>query len=443
MNTLHWKQIAALSGNCVKEIDRNGNIVAVNDRCREVLEAADESELLGKSWRDLWPESLWPEIEGAIDAARRGEVGRFSGEATTLRGRKRYWDVMVACGPEGSDPDNLLVMRHDVTLHREATKAQQTLNAALRKQIGMQQLNAEEVEMRYARLTERLQGEQSHDYVAQLSIDALRGQLASSEKNLDLAQAASLIADGVSQNVQKEQAISHLIAGLAHDFNNMLSTTIMSLSICRESELTAKQAELIKFALESSEQAGTLAKRLMSFSRRYTIEPREIDLGKVVSDIFSFAAHSLGARYPLELQKDAKRYPTFADPHMVEQAFINLCLNARDASKEGAKIVIRLDELAIGASEGSLARPQGHFVTLSVIDHGTGMTPEVQEHLFEPYFTTKAAGRGTGLGLAQVYGLMKQVGGFVSVESRQGVGTTVHLAFPRAHPMILSNPDCP
>src|SRR6185437_6012410 len=180
--SLHWKQIVALSGGCVKELDANGKIVAVNEKCCEALEAAGESELLGKSWRDLWPKSLWPDIESAMELARQGQIGRFSGEAATLHGRKRYWDVMVSRSPVGSNPENLLMMRHDVTVHQQANSALQTLNAALRKQLNTQRSDVEDATDRYARHMEQFRDQQYQFDTAQQFVDALRQQLESTEK---------------------------------------------------------------------------------------------------------------------------------------------------------------------------------------------------------------------------------------------------------------------
>lgn len=422
--TLHWKQIAALSGNCVKELDANGNVVAVNGKCVELFEAESEQQLLGKHWTDLWPSSMRTTVEDALNKARRGESAHFAGESPTLRGNVRSWEVNITPSPPGSDPSHFLVLRHDVTVLKQANAALQTLNAALRKQITMQR-QEETVPDRYDDMILQLQNDAMQTPMSQIAVERR-----DAENSLDLANAATLVAEAAIAQAHKERVISQVVGGVAHDLNNMLASTIMSLCMIRDHlDDPAKLARFLRYATEGSEQAARLSKRLMAFTRTHEIEMVDLDLGSVVEEICSFVAHSLGGRCQLKWMRAEGAHPIIADAHLIEQALVNLCINARHASADGGIIEIRLDTMTVDEDDSANERA-GNYVTLSVIDQGAGMTPEVQSRLFEPYFTTKR--RGSGLGLAQVYGLMRLVGGFVRVESKLGRGTTVLLAFPKA-----------
>ena len=168
----------------------------------------------------------------------------------------------------------------------------------------------------------------------------------------------------------------------------------------------------------------------MAFVRVHRFQSEAVELQAVVTDILDFASHSLGSGIDLKLEGTGERYPTLADRHGIEQAVMNLCINARDACSGQGEIVISFGYLAVHETEASSIREAGAYVTLSVADRGTGMDAETRERLFEPYFTTKTEGRGTGLGLAQIYGFMRQSGGFVDVHTELGAGTTMTLAFP-------------
>ena len=428
--------MAAFAGSCVKELDADGRVIEVNKKCVELFEAESQDQLLGKRWTELWPPSLRTTVEEALSKAKRGEVAQFEGDAPTLRGNVRSWQVEVTPSPPGGNPKHFLVLRHDVTVLKQANTALATLNAALRNEVGTHRHDADTASNRYKDALLRLSEQESRNTTTLASLNLLRTRLRSAEKDLDLANAATLVAETAILRAQQERVISHVIGGVAHDLNNMVASIIMSLCMIQDhlDDPSPKLLQFLQYATEGSEQAAKLSKRLMAFTRVHEIVLTEIDLGEVVEDIFAFVAHSLGGRAHLNWIRAPGQHPVIADLHLIQQALLNLCINARHASPEGGIIDIRLETMT--NEQGSINEPPGTYVTLSVTDHGTGMTEEVQSRLFEPFFTTKE--EGSGLGLAQVYGLMKQVGGFVHVDSTLGCGTTVLLAFPRPKQSILS-----
>lgn len=213
----------------------------------------------------------------------------------------------------------------------------------------------------------------------------------------------------------------------------MLQIAIVALGSIQDDQanLSQSQRRLLGYSMDGVQHAALLAQRLLAFARvhRYTLEP--VELVGIVRDIESFARHSLGAGIDFQVEPTATELRTLCDRHAIEQAFINLCINARDACGGQGVIHVRLGELTVSAEQGSTLRPRGDDVTLAITDNGSGMDESVREHLFEPYFTTKPEGRGTGLGLAQVYGVVRQAGGFVDVESAPGAGSTFTMTFPR------------
>jgi signal transduction histidine kinase len=155
-----------------------------------------------------------------------------------------------------------------------------------------------------------------------------------------------------------------------------------------------------------------------------------VDLPTVIGDIAGFVRHSLGSTIDFHVDRPAGEWPTVGDRHSIEQAFMNLCINARDACDGKGSIKVRFDRLQVEPEHASTTRAAGDYVTVSVADDGAGMSDKTMERLFEPYFTTKDEGAGTGLGLAQVDGVVRQAGGFVDVESTPGHGSVITMAFP-------------
>jgi len=231
---------------------------------------------------------------------------------------------------------------------------------------------------------------------------------------------------------QKMEAIGQLAGGVAHDFNNIL-TVIQGhaalLSAANLSESAGKSAEQI---VQASERAARLTRQLLTFSRRQLIQPRQLDINKVVGNLTNMLGRLLGEDVSLQLNYCQSPPMVEADAGMMEQVLLNLAVNARDAMPKGGQLAIRI-AIADVTETLSRGRPEaraGRFVCLSVADTGMGITPENQRRIFEPFFTTKEIGKGTGLGLATAYGIVKQHQGWIEVDSQVDKGATFRIYLP-------------
>jgi signal transduction histidine kinase/CheY-like chemotaxis protein len=238
------------------------------------------------------------------------------------------------------------------------------------------------------------------------------------------------------RQLQKMEAVGQLTGGIAHDFNNMLAIVIGSLDIARR-RLTGseheKVAKCIDNATEGAERAAALTARLLAFSRQQPLEPKVLDPNKLVGGMSEMLRRTLGERVQVETVLAGGLWRVCADPAQIESALVNLAVNARDAMPDGGKLTVEtanceLDERYAAHHEEVTA---GQYVMLSVTDTGTGMPSEVMERAFEPFYTTKGVGRGTGLGLSQVFGFLKQSSGHLKIYSELGQGTTIKLYLPR------------
>ncbi|MFC7332609.1 ATP-binding protein [Rhodocista pekingensis] len=219
---------------------------------------------------------------------------------------------------------------------------------------------------------------------------------------------------------QKLETVGQLTGGVAHDFNNLLTAIVNNLELARRDP--AGGAGRLEGALKAARAGAELVRRLLAFARMQPLEPQPTDPGRLLHDILPLLRRAVGERVEVCVEAGGRLPPILVDPVQLENALLNLAVNARDAMPEGGRLAIRA---APGAAEDGT--PQ---VVLTVADTGTGMTPEVARRMFEPFFTTKPPGKGTGLGLASLYGFVRQSGGQVRVETAPGRGTVFHLSFP-------------
>jgi len=234
---------------------------------------------------------------------------------------------------------------------------------------------------------------------------------------------------------QKMEAVGRLAGGVAHDFNNLLTAIIgyaELISTRTSSNTLARQnADLIR---KAGEQAATLTRQLLAFSRKQILQPKVIDLNALVVEMEKLLRRVIGERFDLQSHPEAESGRVKADPSQIEQVVLNLGVNARDAMPQGGKLVIRTSNVRLDVeSAGKIAASlkPGDYVVLSVTDTGAGMDEETKSHIFEPFFTTKGPGKGTGLGLATVYGIVRQTGGGISVESAPNQGSTFRIYLPQ------------
>jgi len=239
------------------------------------------------------------------------------------------------------------------------------------------------------------------------------------------------------RQAQKMEAVGRLTGGVAHDFNNLLTVITGNLDMLRRKVENAGDPRLVRNvdnAVEGARRAAQLTHRLLAFSRQSPLQPEIVDLNRIVAGMSELLRRTIGEIIAIETVLAGGLWRTEADPNQLESAILNLAVNARDAMPEGGKLTLEtanayLDE-AYSASTAGEVKP-GQYVMVSVSDTGTGMTPDVKAKVFEPFFTTKPVGKGTGLGLAQVYGFARQSGGHAAIYSEPGQGTTVKLYFPR------------
>jgi two-component system cell cycle sensor histidine kinase/response regulator CckA len=234
---------------------------------------------------------------------------------------------------------------------------------------------------------------------------------------------------------QKMQAVGQLAGGIAHDFNNMLTAIIgFSDFLLMNHRPTDPAFQDIMNIKQNANRAAGLVRQLLAFSRQQTLRLERLQLGDVLSELSILLGRLLGENIELKLETSGDLWPIRTDLNQFEQVIINLAVNARDAMPNGGRLLIRTANVDADAVRpfGQHHVEPGDYVMIEVIDNGTGMSPEVREKIFEPFFSTKEVGRGTGLGLSTVYGIVKQTGGYIFAESEEGKGTTMRVFLPRA-----------
>ena len=243
---------------------------------------------------------------------------------------------------------------------------------------------------------------------------------------------------------EKIESIGRLAGGIAHDFNNLLTAILGYTELLLSSHA---ETDPDRIALEEIQKAGqraaALTQQLLAFSRKQMLMPKDVDLNQTVAGLQSMLARLIRADITLACSLAPSPAIVRIDPAQIEQAILNLVLNARDALPAGGEI--RLEVSLVGRSQldmpADLAWNAADFVRLRVVDDGVGMSPDARAHLFEPFFTTKEVGKGTGLGLASVYGIVRQSNGFITVESEPGAGTVFTMLFPAApHRDVIGRP---
>jgi signal transduction histidine kinase len=259
---------------------------------------------------------------------------------------------------------------------------------------------------------------------AELSLAALKTEVVSREK-----------AESQLRQLQKMESLGALTGGIAHDFNNMLAVVLGGIELAKRRLRSDpdKADQLLDNAREGATRAATLTARLLAFSRNQPLAPAPLDANKLVGGMCDMLNRTLGDAVQVECVYAAGLWRCYADPGEVENAILNLCINARDAMPGGGKLTVETANAHIDDNYAR-SRPEvvaGQYVLLCVTDTGSGMTPDVIERAFDPFFTTKPVGKGTGLGLSQVFGFVKQSGGHVAIYSEEGQGTTVKLYLPR------------
>ena len=249
------------------------------------------------------------------------------------------------------------------------------------------------------------------------------------------------IAEASLRQVQKMEVVGQLTGGVAHDFNNLLTAIGGNLDlILRRSDDSGRVRRLAEAALQATQRGERITQQLLVFSRRQVLRPETLNLNRVLVEFEALMTHAVSEKIDLQLQLDAALDPSRIDRAQFEAALLNLMVNARDALPTGGRVVIETRNVLLDqayADQNPDARP-GAYVLVSVSDNGVGIDPSILPHVFEPFFTTKDVGRGSGLGLSQVYGFAEQSGGHVKIYSEVGIGTTVKLYLPKANERLIA-----
>ncbi len=243
---------------------------------------------------------------------------------------------------------------------------------------------------------------------------------------------------------QKMEMVGQLAGGIAHDFNNVLSAIMMAndflLNAHKPTDPSFQDIMQIK---QNATRAATLVRQLLAFSRKQTLRPQVLDLGDALSDLTMLLRRLIGEKVKFDPVHARDLWPVKADVSQFEQVIVNLAVNARDAMPDGGKLTIKTANVSTQEAERLTYKgmPPADYVRIDVADTGTGIPTDIVDKIFEPFFSTKEVGKGTGLGLSTVYGIVKQTGGFVYVDSEPGKGTTFHIFLPRHYPEREAQPE--
>ncbi len=246
------------------------------------------------------------------------------------------------------------------------------------------------------------------------------------------------------QQAQKMELIGQMTGGVAHDFNNLLTAVLGNLELAIRRGKDESIRRYLEGATQAAHRGSRITSQLLAFSRTQRLQTEPIDLNVIVTAMGDLLFRTIGATVRIETVLERHLWPAVADPSQIESVVLNLAVNARDAMPAGGRLTIATANVMKDDKSKPAELPPADFICVSVSDTGTGMTEEVLSKAFEPFFTTKPVGSGTGLGLSQVYGIVKQTGGTVSIDTSVGRGTTVRVYLPRttAVPVIRPGDEC-
>ncbi len=265
------------------------------------------------------------------------------------------------------------------------------------------------------------------------------------EAQVEARTAQLMVAEENLRQSAKMEAVGQLTGGLAHDFNNLLTGMSGAVEMIRLRVSQGRTDALDRYtdiASESVTRAAALTHRLLAFSRRQTLDPKPTNTNRLIDGLAEMVRRTVGPAHPIEPKLDEALWPILVDPNQLENAILNLCINARDAMPDGGDIVIATTNHSFDATEARKHHlVAGDYISICVTDTGTGMSDEVKTRAFDPFYTTKPMGAGTGLGLSMIYGFVRQSGGQVWIDTVEGEGTTMCLYLPRHIGPNLAEPE--
>jgi len=361
-------------------------------------------ELYGKTIREVLGDELYATRAEQIAAALAGKPCSFEAISPHRDGRPRkaLMKYLPRYGADGA-MNGFYIFVIDETERKQTEEALRNLNETLE----------ERVNQRTQALAEANQRLQSEMFERERAEDALR-------------------------HAQKMEAVGQLTGGIAHDFNNMLTGIIGSLDLMQRYIADGRSAEIGRFteaAVSSAKRAAALTHRLLAFSRRQSLNRKPLEPNQLVQSLHELFNHTKGEHIALKMRLTPGVWSVNTDASQLENALLNLVINARDAMPDGGELLIETANSYLDGSDISTLEPvkAGDYVMIGVSDNGAGMTPRVLAKAFDPFFTTKPIGQGTGLGLSMIYGFAQQSGGHLTLTSEPGKGTSVRLYLPRLH----------
>lgn len=242
------------------------------------------------------------------------------------------------------------------------------------------------------------------------------------------------------RQAQRLEAVGQLTSGVAHDFNNLLTVVLGNARRLQKGASDHEQRRRLDMIVQAAERGAKLTAQLLAFSRRQKLEPKPVDLNETVSGMHDLLQSTMGGSIRIQVQLYPGLWPAMVDPTQIELVVLNLAINARDAMEVGGTLTVETANVVLGPPLRPEQPTAGDYVMVAVSDTGSGMSDEVLAKAFEPFFTTKSVGKGSGLGLSQVYGLAKQSGGGVRIATRPGHGTSVKVYLPRARAIVQAEP---
>jgi PAS domain S-box-containing protein len=378
--------------------DLNGIIKSWN-RGAETVFGYEAEEMIGRPITLLFPPGRLHEEDVTQDQIRQGErVDNFE----TVRRRKdgREIDISVTISPVRDATGQLIGVSRiarDITEKKRGEAALRDLNENLERRV---------IE-RTRELAEAMERERSQ------------------AKEREAAEAKF-------RQAQKLEAVGQLASGIAHDFNNLLTAILGNLELLDVRLADERLRKLVQAAIRSARRGAMLNEQMLAFSRKQQLAPTSVDLNAVVTGIEDMLRRTLGGTVEVTTGLAADLWPALVDPNQLELVILNLAINARDAMPFGGRVLIETRNIKASQLDKSVDLAPGDYVLVSVADTGEGMSEEVLVRACEPFYTTKEPGKGTGLGLAQVYGLARQSGGGLRINSVVGQGTTVEVYLPRS-----------
>ncbi|NJC40558.1 signal transduction histidine kinase [Brevundimonas alba] len=268
------------------------------------------------------------------------------------------------------------------------------------------------------------------------------GELEAANRQLASQIAEREKVESALRQAQRLEAVGQLTSGIAHDFNNLLTVILGNVEQMRKHAEDPVLKRRLAMMSEASQRGARLTAQMLAFSRQQTLEPRPVDLNDTVRSMRDLLQSTIGGSVQINAPQLADGlWPAMIDPTQIELVILNLAINARDAMDVGGTLTISTANVTLGEPDAPEAPPPGEYVMVAVSDNGSGMTDEVRVRAFEPFFTTKEVGKGSGLGLSQVFGLAKQSGGGIGIDTEPGHGTTIRVYLPKASAAPVAESD--